>query len=305
VTGFHHEAVFYRDDDEYLAGTLPDIRAALADDGSVLVAVPRPKRTLIEQALGTEADYVAFADMAALGRNPACIIPAWRAFVQDAAPGPVVGVGEPVWPGRSDAELDECSRHESLLNLAFDGGRPWKLLCPYDTAALDDAVIAEACRNHPHVGRSGEHWRSDRYAGRRDVLARDARLARPGQQTAEVAFRDGDLGLVRAFVTAAARRAGLQGNRLHDLVLAVNELVANTIRHAGGTGVLRTWSNGTTLFCEVADAGWIQDPLAGRSRPSEVRNCGRGLWIVNHVCDLVQIRASKAGTVIRLHMSLA
>ena len=70
--------------------------------------------------------------MVELGRNPACIIPAWREFLRDAGPGPIVGIGEPVWPGRSDAELVECSRHESLLNLAFDGGRPWRLLCPYD-----------------------------------------------------------------------------------------------------------------------------------------------------------------------------
>jgi anti-sigma regulatory factor (Ser/Thr protein kinase) len=305
VAGFHHEAVFYRDDDEYLAGTLPDIRRTVADDGAVLVAVPRAKRALIEQALGADGDHVAFADMAELGRNPACIIPAWRAFVEDAAPRPVVGVGEPVWPGRSDAELDECSRHESLLNLAFDGGRPWRLLCPYDTASLEDGVIAEACRNHPYVGRDGDHWASDDYAGRRAVLARDDTLARPGQRTAEVAFGGGDLVLVRAFVTASGRRAGLHGGRLHDLVLAVSELVANTIRHAGGSGVLRTWNDGATLYCEVADGGWIQDPLAGRSRPADVRNAGRGLWIVNHVCDLVQIRASKAGTVIRLHMSLA
>jgi anti-sigma regulatory factor (Ser/Thr protein kinase) len=305
VTGFHHEAVFYRDDDEFLSGTLPDIRRAVAGDGTVLVAVPEAKRALIEQALGSEVDDVAFADMAELGRNPACIIPAWHRLVHDAGPGPVVGVGEPVWAGRNDAELEECSRHESLVNLAFDGGRPWHLLCPYDTTTLDDAVIADACRNHPHVGRDGDHWASDRYAGRRDVLTRDDALDTPAQRTAEVAFGEGDLGLVRAFVTAAARRAGLQGSRLHDLVLAVNELVANTIRHAGGAGVLRTWSNGMTLFCEVADAGWIQDPLAGRSRPSELRTSGRGLWIVNHVCDLVQIRASKAGTVIRLHMSLA
>ena len=63
-----------------------------------------------------------------------------------------MGIGEPVWPGRSDAELVECSRHESLLNLAFDGGRPWRLLCPYDSVQLTPSVLAEACRNHPHLG---------------------------------------------------------------------------------------------------------------------------------------------------------
>jgi hypothetical protein len=31
---------------------------------------------------------------------------------------------------------------------------------------------------------------------------------------------------------------------------------------------------------------------------------GRGLWIVNHLCDLVQLRSSPAGNVVRLHMAI-
>lgn len=32
---------------------------------------------------------------------------------------------------------------------------------------------------------------------------------------------------------------------------------------------------------------------------------GRGLWLVNHLCGLVQIRSSAGGTVVRLHLALA
>jgi anti-sigma regulatory factor (Ser/Thr protein kinase) len=308
VGGFHHEAVFYRDDDEYLAGTVPGIRDAVADDGAVLVAVADDKQALLRQALGADAERVQFTDMERLGRNPACIIPAWREFLRDAdtAPtAPIVGVGEPVWPGRSDAELVECSRHESLLNLAFDGGRAWRLLCPYDAGALDAAVLEEACRNHPHLGRSGDRWASDRYSGPRAVLARDDTLPAPGRRPAEIAFAEDDLLPVRDFVRDRAREAGFDRRRLADLVLAVNELVSNTLRHAGGSGVLRAWTDDSTLYCEVRDTGQIKDPLAGRDRPADVRVGGRGLWIVNHLCDLVQVRTSKAGNVVRLHMSLA
>jgi anti-sigma regulatory factor (Ser/Thr protein kinase) len=301
VGAFHHEAVFYRDDDEYLAGTVPHIRAA----GAALVAVPAHRRQLLESALGAEAERVAFADMERLGRNPACIIPAWRAFVREAGDGPVVGVGEPVWPGRSAAELVECSRHESLLNLAFDGGRPWRLLCPYDAAALDAGVLHEACRNHPRLARGRETWASDDYTGPRAVFARPDTLPAPADHTIELPFGDGELALMRRFVIETARRAGLGGDRRHDIVIAVNELVANTLRHGGGHGVLRMWADAETFFCEVTDSGRITDPLAGRSRPSHRRGSGRGLWIVNHLCDLVQVRTTKEGTVVRLHMRLA
>ena len=38
--------------------------------------------------------------------------------------------------------------------------------------------------------------------------------------------------------------------------------------------------------------------------PPDQRGGGRGLWLVNHLCDLVQVRSSQAGNVIRLHMSI-
>ncbi len=220
MSAFHHEAVFYADREQYLAATLPEIHKALAADGAVLVAVADDQRAWLQEALGADADAVTFADMHELGRNPACIIPAWRDFLREAGPGPIVGIGEPVWPGRSEAELVECSRHESLLNLAFDGGRPWRLLCPYDTAQLAPEVLEDARRNHPHV----DSERSTSYAGPGAALARDAALPAPAASPAELLFGRDDLSLVRDFVERHARLAGFDGERLEDLVLAANEL---------------------------------------------------------------------------------
>ena len=299
---FHHEAVFYRDREQYLAGTLPDIRTAVAGEGAVLVAVAEDKQRLLEDALGGDADAVQFLDMRQLGLNPACIIPAWREFLRDCGRGPVVGVGEPVWPGRSDAELIECSRHEALLNLAFDSGRAWRLLCPYDVAGLAPDVLYEAYRNHPHVACNGASELSHEYA--RAHVREDA-LPTPTRRPAELPFGAHDLALVRNFVALRARAAGMTGDRLDDLVLAVNELASNSIRHAGGEGVVRLWHDGGTLFCEVHDGGVIEDPLAGRERPAGLHDGGRGLWIVNHLCDLVQVRSAPTGTAVRVQLDLA
>jgi anti-sigma regulatory factor (Ser/Thr protein kinase) len=302
---FHHEALFYASDDEYLAATVPEIRTALDRDGAAAVAVPDSKRRLLRRALGADANRVHFADMARLGRNPACIIPAWRQFLRDAGPGPAIGIGEPVWPGRTDAELVECSRHEALLNLAFDGGRAWRLLCPYDEEALAPGVLDEACRNHPHVRRDGLSADSDGYGGHDAILAWEDALPAPAGTPVEQAFTRRDLPLVRQFVTETARRAGLDADRLSDLVLAVSELAGNTLRHAGGSGKVRTWRQGATFMCEVEDEGRITDPLVGRERPPDLHGGGRGLWMVNQLCDLVQVRTSDAGNVIRLHMRLS
>ena len=300
MSGFHHEAVFYGSDEEYLAGLVPDLREAIDGGGTILAAVAEDKVALLRGALGADAGRVRFTDMERLGRNPACIIPAWREFMATASSGPRLGIGEPAWPGRSDAELIECRRHESLLNLAFDDGEAWRLLCPYDVRGLSAAVLADARHNHRHVNRElcGD------YLDPSTVLAWDDPLPAPPADPAEIVFTREDLALVRTFVSEHAAAAGFAEERVSDLVLAVNELATNSMRHGGGRGLLSVWRENGTFLCEVHDRGRITDPLAGRELPLDRRGGGRGLWLVNHLCDLVQVRSSEAGNVIRLHMSI-
>jgi anti-sigma regulatory factor (Ser/Thr protein kinase) len=106
-------------------------------------------------------------------------------------------------------------------------------------------------------------------------------------------------------VARAADRAGFVPQRTQDLVLAVNELAGNSTRHGSGRGVLRVWREDEMLVCEVRDRGRIADPLAGRQRPDHESEGGWGLWIVNQVCDLVQVRSGSDGTVVRAHMRAA
>jgi anti-sigma regulatory factor (Ser/Thr protein kinase) len=305
MSGFHHEALFYAGDDEYVAGLLPDMRTALDAQGAVMVAVAEDKAQLLRDALGVAAGRVAFADMAQLGRNPGRILPAWREFVADGGSGPRLGIGEPVWPGRTRDELVECRRHESMLNLAFDGGEPWRLLCPYDIEALSPEVLADARHSHPQVSVAGITRRSDEYLEPPTVLSWDGALPDPESPPAELEFTWDDLPLVRQFVVELADEAGIVEPRLADLVLAIHELATNSVRHGGGSGQLRVWRENGTFVCEVADAGHITDPLAGRERVPHGHGGGRGLWLVNQLCDLVQLRSSRTGNVVRVNMSVA
>jgi len=101
------------------------------------------------------------------------------------------------------------------------------------------------------------------------------------------------------------RITGNSPARTIDLVLAVSEVAANTVRHAGSPGVLRIWHDAREIVCQLQDKGTITDPLAGRRRPADDAMGGHGLWLVHQVCDLVEIRSGSAGTTIRLHMNLA
>jgi len=88
-------------------------------------------------------------------------------------------------------------------------------------------------------------------------------------------------------------------------VMAVNEAATNSLQHGGGSGTLRTWSEVDRVVCEVADRGRFAAPLAGRVRPGSDTAPGRGLWLANQLCDLVQVRTSRHGTTVRLHMRTA
>ncbi len=304
--GFRHEAFLYADEDEFVAGTAGFVREGLDAGEPVLVAVVADKIRLLREALGDRADSVAFADMDRIGRNPGRILHAWYEFAgAHVSPGhPARGVGEPVFPARRPAEVVECQRHEHLLNLAFDGGAPWVLMCPYDTRALAAPVVEEARRSHPVLRLDGDVYGNVRYRpiDPAEPFAPPLPPAPPGAD--EQAVSQSTLRAARATVRRHARAAGLVAPRAEDLVVAVSELVANTIRHAGGSGVLRSWRTPEAVVHEVHDAGAIRDPLVGRRRPRIDEVAGRGLWLVHQLCDLVEVRSDHAGTTVRVQMRL-
>jgi anti-sigma regulatory factor (Ser/Thr protein kinase) len=304
--GFKHEALFYTDADELLAGTVPFLRAGLEAGEAMLVAMPRAGLDLLVGELNGEAERIQFVNMEELGRNPARIISAWRDFV-DAHLTPnsgVRGIGEPIWAGRSAAELEECVRHESLLNLAFADSPEWSLLCPYNTAELDDRLLASAEHNHPHLSGLGWPCTSDSYADPLDDGGPFAgELHPPANVLGQRAFEREQLSEVRGFLAEHASRAGLDSTRVADLVLAASEVATNSLLYGGGGGTLQVWREDGCIGCDIRDEGRIEEPLVGRRRPQAGQLSGRGIWIANQLCDLVQIRSAPAGSLVRLRMS--
>lgn len=122
----------------------------------------------------------------------------------------------------------------------------------------------------------------------------------PAGEVRELAFDVRALASLRHAVAGWADEAMLHSGSAEDLVLAVNELASNSVRHGGGRGTLRYWREAQALVCEVHDAGHIEDPHVGRTRPGPDAHSGRGLWLVDQLCDEMQIRSSRAGTVVRV-----
>lgn len=308
---FQHEAMLYRGLGGFLAGAMSFLREGIAAGESAMAAVGAAKIVALQKELGRDAEHVHFADMAEVGRNPARIIPAWQRFVDlNLRLGrPVRVIGEPIWAGRSAAELIECQAHETLLNVAFAESPNWSLLCSYDVGALPPEVVDEAWRSHPIIVTEGVRSASDRYIAPHPSPARlDDPLPPPPADADEYTFGPAPsvLRLVRMRVRLFARRTGLDAASADNMVMAASELATNSLRHGGGRGTMRMWATGGTMICEIADSGHITGPaLLGRQMPSVRQDGGRGLWLANQLCDLVQIRSGATGTTIRLHMSSA
>ena len=81
----------------------------------------------------------------------------------------------------------------------------------------------------------------------------------------------------------------------------VGEPATNSIRHGGGSGVLRIWADDGHVVCEVRDGGHLDDRLAGRIPAAPRQIGGYGLLVVNDLADLVRTHTGPAGTAIRLH----
>ncbi|WP_410675452.1 anti-sigma factor RsbA family regulatory protein [Amycolatopsis sp. cmx-4-68] len=300
---FIHPALFYRDADEYLAGTVPFVRSGLAAGEPVAVSVPAANLALLRAELGADADQVLLMDMGTAGRNPGRIIPGvLRAFADTHLDRHVRIIGEPIWPSRSDDEYPACVQHEALINLAFTG-RDVTILCPYDTRNLTPAVLADAEATHPLLIDSDGERASTVYDPEAIIAGYNQPLPEPAD-AAELTVDPANLAQARTVARTHAHSAGLAQDKVADVELVVTELVTNSIDHGGGTGQLQIWTADGHLVCQVRDQGTLTDPLAGRHPVTPDAHRNRGLLLVNHMADLVRLHTSTGDTTIRVHFRL-
>ena len=126
--------------------------------------------------------------------------------------------------------------------------------------------------------------------------------ATPGQSDGMAYAVADDLRAVRAFVTERALALGMPAARTELLTLAVSELTTNTLQHTSGGGHIRVWAEAGRLVCDVVDEG--EERPFGRAMPSAEAIRGRGLAIVERICDSVHTTAVPGGTLVRICLDL-
>jgi anti-sigma regulatory factor (Ser/Thr protein kinase) len=88
--------------------------------------------------------------------------------------------------------------------------------------------------------------------------------------------------------------------------VVATELATNVVRHGGGTGKLRLWRSGDVIVCEVSDDGpGIAMPHQVGTKPVPLStDGGRGLWLVRHFTDSVEIINRDPGTTVTVSMAI-
>jgi anti-sigma regulatory factor (Ser/Thr protein kinase) len=122
-------------------------------------------------------------------------------------------------------------------------------------------------------------------------------------------FDAGALSGLREAVLAYATAQGMPSDRAVDVMLAVHELAANSVRHGAGHGRVMMRVSDGTLRCEVSDPGPASrdghsldgaGPRASRapgSAPWPLRQ-GHGLWLVSEAADQLAVSSGPEGSLI-------
>jgi anti-sigma regulatory factor (Ser/Thr protein kinase) len=285
-----HVALPYPGSSGFAATAAATVEEALAGGATPVLFADPHQVAAVRLELGRAATAaMAVIDRAVAGRNPARVIPVLQNLVDSNREHGVRCVGESLRACDSPAVREEVALHELMLQLPRF--RQWncQLHCAYDDT-LPPELVADirAC----HAERVDPADAVDRARGR-PLPSRPA-------DSEELGVDRTTLSALRGFIEGRAIRAGLNDERADDLVYAVNETVTNSICHGEGRARVSFWTLDGTVACEVRDRGWIRDPLAGRIAPHPDQPSGRGLWLVNQMCDLVQLRSSPAGTTVRM-----
>jgi transcriptional regulator with XRE-family HTH domain len=148
-----HSAFPYSTDDQFRT-TMGSFLAEGIERSEALIAVTTTANIeLLREYLGSDAARVQFVVSSGFLITPIATLEAFRDFSNGelARGAPWVRIlGEPIWAGRSEAEVRQWTRFESLFNLMF-GGYPMTVVCPYDERSVAPEIVNEAQVTHPQI----------------------------------------------------------------------------------------------------------------------------------------------------------
>jgi anti-sigma regulatory factor (Ser/Thr protein kinase) len=299
--GYRHVAAGFRDPGAMIDFAERAVSSAARLNEVVWAVVDPTSERELHRRLGPAHARVVFADPGGAHSYSAQTIVARRvmrlhtATAGGARATVVVQHGSP-----PEGEPGHRCRVDAGCNAALEGMAA-TLICLYPLG--DDGRMApDAYWNHPELlAGDTTHPNPDYLPPDRVFAANPTPPAPPlGPATGESGFGPGQsLRAVRAEAERYGTMADLGARRSQGLVLAVCELVNNSIEHGAGHGTVSWWVLGDRVVAQVHDAGRMCGAPPGLGPPEWAAPRGRGVWMARRVSETVHIWTGRDGTYAR------
>ncbi len=115
-------------------------------------------------------------------------------------------------------------------------------------------------------------------------------------------FSGFDLAWIRGDCAIALQQTRLDGDRAALFVAAINEGLANAVRHGGGGGRIVLLYYGSEVVAHISDRGPGMTGAIPEHLPPTDAPGGRGLWMSRRMVDRLVLSSGPHGTVLRLEM---
>lgn len=297
AAALRHNAFVYGSDEEYVARSVAFLRDGLEAGAGGIVANTRDGLAMMRDALGRDADRVAFFDVSATYTRPARTVAAYYgAFLEQLRSAPSVRAVADVQFGPTPGDWEEWAGYEAITNLAYSHLPVW-VLCTYDANGLPDPVLEAVWQTHPEVLSDG--WQaSEHFEDPRELVRK---LTREPEPLAELrSFSAGeDLERFRERLARELTAENVPHAKALDMLVAGTEIAANAVRHGAGIEEVRVGRAEGRFVCEVIDrGGGFEDPVAGYLAPRE--GTGTGLWVARQLTWRLESFDSPRGFTVRI-----
>lgn len=301
VTDTVHQAVLYRTPAELAVQLARHLRTAIGAGELVVAVLDEPNRSALRDALGDAAAAVEFPEPARVHQVPAFTVAVrWARLARRTSSrgGRLTVVNQHV-DGPVETDREHWARVDMALDIAT-AGLPITVLCPHREDGPDLGIVHAT---HRSLVTTAGVRPSTGYRPPREAIVHFPPPPPPelGPPDVELSFAAANLPRLRRDVAGCAESAGLRTEQIPDVVLAVNEIVTNSVEHGPGHGSLRMWARPSRLVCEVTDPGRMDVPFPGLAAPAPRGDRGRGLWLASELSEILQVWSDDGGTVVRLH----
>jgi anti-sigma regulatory factor (Ser/Thr protein kinase) len=292
-----HDAFVHESDDEYVARSVAFLQEGLEAGEGAIVANTRDGLAMMRDALGPDADRVAFVDNGSTYSRPARAVAAYYGtFLGELRKAPSVRAVAEFQFGPKNEDWDQWMAYEAITNVAYSHLPAW-VVCTYSANGLPDSVLDGVLRTHPEVHAKGSS-ESGHFEDPRELVRKLTPQPEPlpGLRTCSAGedlegFREQ---LARELVAEKVPEATAL-----DMLVAGTEIAANAVRHGGGIKEVRVGRAEGRFVCEVIDCGGgFDDPVAGYLAPRD--GTGTGLWVARQLTWRVEPFHSPRGFTVRL-----